>query len=93
MGLYEWNDNSVGKFDSTHMWWCKIGIPQLGYYHPYQEPTRLIYNNNDEEKCVLFRRGKSSVPMLCLDDVSCYHEYPFVCERCMSILLNTKKTL
>jgi hypothetical protein len=82
VGLYQWNDNSLGTFDSRHIWWCKTGIPDLGYYHPYQDPTRLIYNN-DEEKCVLFRRGKSSVQMLCLDDVFCNEEYPFVCERCM----------
>ncbi len=82
MGLYQWNDNSLKKFDSTFDWWCKVGIPYLGYYHPYQEPTRLNHNN-DAEQCVLFRRGKSNVPMLCLDDVFCAQEYPFVCERCM----------
>jgi len=85
VGLYQWNDNSLPKFDSTHTWWCRMGIHGLGFHYPYQEPTRRVYQN-DAEKCVLFRRGIISSPMLCLDDEFCYHEYPFVCERCTWIL-------
>jgi hypothetical protein len=82
VGLYQWGDKSLKKFDSTNPWWCRRNIVHLGYYHQHNEPTRQI-RNNDSEKCVLFRRGISSVQMLCLDDVLCGEEYPFICERCM----------
>ncbi len=82
-GLYGWNDKSLGTFDSRHTWWCKMNIPDLGYYYPYQDPTRWTYENQVEERCILYRRGISSIPMLCLDDIACHLEYPFICERCM----------
>jgi hypothetical protein len=82
VGLYQWNDNTLPKFDSTNSRWCKIGT-YLGYYHADNEPTRRIFGNDDAEKCVLFRRGKTAISTLCLDDVVCRHEHPFVCERCM----------
>lgn len=84
MGSYQWGDTRLPKFDSTFRWWCTLGIHGLGFFYPYQEPTRQKYQN-DVEQCVLFRRGTTSTPMLCLDDDYCYHEYPFICERCTHI--------
>lgn len=90
VGLYEWGDKSLAKFDSTHRWWCRRGISGLSFHYPYDEPTRQKYKN-DVEECVLFRRGTTLSLMQCLDDEFCYHEYPFICERCIYILRGVLK--
>ncbi len=81
MGLYQWNDDSLQKFDSRDSRWCKRSNV-LGYDHGFTEPTRIV-NENQAEKCVLFRRGIGSIQMVCLDDVFCQHTYPFICEICI----------
>lgn len=83
MGLYQWNDNSLKTFDSTDIRWCKRNMVLLGYQLPEDSPTQKIYSNGDAEKCVLSRRGKGSVQMLCFEDTLCRYVYPFICERCM----------
>ncbi len=92
MGLYRWSDNSLGTFNSQSSWWCRQGNPGFVAYYQFNEPTRYFYNNVGES-CILFRRGTTSIAALCLDDVLCDGEYPFICERCMQILSNTNKIL
>jgi len=80
VGVYQWKDKNLKRFDSGDSRWCKRG-DWLGYFHVDNEPTRRIYNNNGAEKCVLLRRGISGFELVCLDDVLCHLEYPFICER------------
>ena len=82
VGLYQWNDDSLQKFDSTDSRWCTRNNNLLGYVHGYTEPTRIV-NGNQAEKCVLFRLGIGQLQMVCLDDVFCTHTYPFICEICI----------
>ncbi len=82
MGLYKWLDNNLLTFDSTSFWWCRQGMPGFAYYYQYNEPSRHFYTNMGEG-CLVSRRGTTSTGVLCLDDVFCDAQYPFICERCM----------
>lgn len=65
----------------NHPSWCKRNTTGLGYAHPFNEPTQLKING-EQETCVIFRRGLQATPMLCLDDVMCSEQHLTICERC-----------
>lgn len=81
VSLYEWADPNVPPFDHTDPSWCKTDTTGLGYFHPFDEPTRRMIDN-EMEKCVIFRRGRTTIPMYCLDDVFCSEQHSVICERC-----------
>ena len=80
VGLYQWGDKSLAKFDNKSSWWCRRGIAGFGFDYPFNEPTRNYFEGVGES-CVLYRRGKTSTGVLCLDDIFCNVEFPFVCEK------------
>ncbi|CAF0736421.1 unnamed protein product [Adineta steineri] len=79
LDLYQWDDRRINQFDGKHAAWCNTKT-NLGYAHTHNEPSRLT-TSNDSEKCVILRRGIPSHPIVCLDDVFCHEQYPFICER------------
>ncbi|CAF3943483.1 unnamed protein product [Adineta steineri] len=79
LDLYQWDDRRINQFDGKHAAWCNTKT-NLGYAHTHNEPSRLT-TSNDSEKCVILRRGIPSHPIVCLDDVFCHEQFPFICER------------
>jgi hypothetical protein len=82
--LYQWLDLSVQNITSNSSWWCRKSTANLGYVYTYDEPTKFG-NVSEAELCVMYRRGQSVTPVVCLDDQPCIQSLAFVCEKCMSI--------